>query len=78
MLDVGAHMGATAVPFARATGFTGRVVALEPQLPVYLQLCANAALQWDLPYVIWPLHTAAGNGSGANRALLGLNLARCT
>lgn len=44
MLDIGANIGALAVPMAMHVGPTGAVVAIEPQRLMYQLLCANAAL----------------------------------
>jgi FkbM family methyltransferase len=44
VLDVGAHVGAQTVGFARKTGPTGLVLAFEPQRLLYEILCANIAL----------------------------------
>lgn len=43
-IDVGANIGALAVPMANAVGPKGRVIALEPQRVLHQMLCANAAL----------------------------------
>jgi FkbM family methyltransferase len=43
-LDVGAHIGTLTLPMVKAVGKTGRVLAFEPQIVLYLLLCANMAL----------------------------------
>ena len=43
-IDVGAHVGSFAVPFARAVGPQGSVLAFEPQRFVHHMLCGNIAL----------------------------------
>ncbi len=43
--DVGANIGAIAVPLASHVGASGFVYAFEPQRVVFQTLCANAALQ---------------------------------
>jgi len=44
VLDVGAHIGAHTVFFAGRVGAGGRVLAFEPQRPLFQLLCANVAL----------------------------------
>lgn len=44
IIDVGAHVGTFAIPFARRVGPTGRVVAVEPYEPSARLLEINAAL----------------------------------
>ncbi len=44
VLDVGAHVGAHTLGFARKTGPAGLVLAFEPQRMLYQILCANLAL----------------------------------
>lgn len=43
-LDVGARIGTLTLPMVKAVGKTGRVLAFEPQIVLYLLLCANMAL----------------------------------
>ncbi|HVI51609.1 MAG TPA: FkbM family methyltransferase [Candidatus Sulfotelmatobacter sp.] len=50
VIDVGAHIGAMTVPFAKAVGQTGKVYAFEPQDRFFRQLEGNLALN-DLPQV---------------------------
>jgi hypothetical protein len=50
VVDVGANIGAMAVPLARRVGPSGRVIAFEPMPPTFLCLCANAVLN-DLPWI---------------------------
>ena len=35
VIDVGANIGCFTVPLAKKVGFTGRVIAFEPQLKIY-------------------------------------------
>ena len=44
VVDVGANIGTHTVPFAKAVGESGGVVAFEPQRLVFQMLCANVAL----------------------------------
>jgi FkbM family methyltransferase len=44
VLDVGANVGSHTVPFSRAVGLEGRVIAFEPQLEIFGLLEANVAL----------------------------------
>jgi len=44
IFDVGANIGAHTIFFAQTVGPKGRVVAMEPQRPVFQTLCANVAL----------------------------------
>jgi len=44
VLDIGANIGTHAVPFAKAAGAAGRVIAVEPQRMVFQMLCGNVAL----------------------------------
>jgi FkbM family methyltransferase len=54
-LDVGANIGALAVPLARAVGPRGRVLAFEPQRIAFYTLCANAVLN-GLPQLLCLQH----------------------
>lgn len=58
-VDVGANIGAVAVPLARRAGI---VIAFEPQRLVYNQLCGNTALN-DLRN-LYCLNRAAGREAG--------------
>jgi len=51
VVDVGAHIGAMTVPFAKAVGSSGKVYAFEPQERFFRQLEGNLALN-DLPQVV--------------------------
>ena len=62
VVDVGANIGAMAVPLARRVGPSGRVIAFEPMPPTFLCLCANAVLN-DLPW-IEPRREALGAAMG--------------
>ena len=44
ILDIGANIGADAIPLARHVGANGRILAFEPQRLVFQMLCANIAL----------------------------------
>jgi FkbM family methyltransferase len=48
-LDIGANIGATALPMMRAVGPTGRVIAFEPQAPLARVCHATLALNADSP-----------------------------
>lgn len=43
-IDVGANIGVMTIPWARHMRGWGRVIALEPQAPIYYALCANVIL----------------------------------
>lgn len=62
-VDVGANIGATAIPMAEAAGETGVVVAFEPQRLVHHLLCGNVALAGLRN--VYCLHKAAGKEPGA-------------
>ncbi len=44
VVDVGAYIGALTIPFAKAVGPTGGVVAFEPQPFIFEVLCCNVVL----------------------------------
>lgn len=62
-IDVGAHMGDTALPIALAVGATGAVFALEPNPYIYPVLERNAGLNRDRTRII-PLMFAAMREEG--------------
>ena len=62
VLDIGANIGAHAIPFAAAVGPTGRVHAFEPQPLLHGLLCANAAL--NDATAIRPHRLAVGESAG--------------
>jgi FkbM family methyltransferase len=62
-VDVGAHMGDTALPMALLVGATGAVFALEPNPYVYPVLEQNAGLNRDRTRII-PLRFAAMREDG--------------
>ena len=62
-IDIGAHMGDTALPMAFAVGATGAVFALEPNPYVFPVLEQNAALNRDRTRII-PLRFAAMREDG--------------
>jgi len=61
-VDVGAHVGTWALPFARS-GRAGHVVAIEASAENYAHLVAGVALNRDAG-LIHPVHAAAGDVSG--------------
>jgi len=63
VMDVGANIGAHTIFFAQTVGPQGRVVAFEPQRPVFQTLCANVALN-ALNNVV-TFHAGAGEVQGA-------------
>lgn len=63
VLDGGANIGALTIPFAKAVGLSGTVVAVEPQRLTYQALCANIALN-SLPNV-FAMHAALGAMAGS-------------
>lgn len=63
VFDVGANIGAVAVPLAQHVGLTGKVFAYEPQKTCYLTMCGSAATAgcgWSL----FPINAAVGDGMG--------------
>ena len=44
VLDLGANLGAHTVHISRMVGVNGRVLAFEPQLPIFQIMCANLAI----------------------------------
>lgn len=62
-IDIGAHMGDTALPVALAVGATGAVLAFEPNPYIYPVLERNAALNRDRARII-PLAIAAMRAEG--------------
>jgi len=63
VLDVGAHVGTHTVFLTRCVGTAGRVLAFEPQRPLFELLCANVALNglWQAR----PHHAAVGGVEGS-------------
>jgi FkbM family methyltransferase len=61
VLDVGANIGAHALPLAAALEPGGRVVAVEPADEVYAQLCRNLALNQGFAERVVPVHRALGS-----------------
>ena len=62
VLDIGAHVGAHTLVFARAVGPAGGVLSFEPQRPIFLCLCANVALN-GFEHV-YTYHAAVGAQAG--------------
>lgn len=62
VVDGGANIGALTVPFAKAVGTIGTVIAIEPQRLTFQALCANVALN-SLANVR-TIHAAIGKQSG--------------
>jgi FkbM family methyltransferase len=65
VIDIGAHVGAHTLGFARKAGTAGLVLAFEPQRALHQILCANLALG-SLRHV-HAHHAAAGRRDGAIR-----------
>ncbi len=62
-IDIGAHVGDSAIPIALAVGRTGMVLALEPNPFVFPVLRENAALNRDRTNIV-PLQIAATRTDG--------------
>jgi FkbM family methyltransferase len=62
-IDVGAHVGFTALVMAQAVGPTGRVIALEPE-PLNFDLLCRNVLRNEADHVI-PIHSAGGERTGS-------------
>lgn len=57
VIDAGANIGVHTLAFARAVGPAGRVIAFEPQQPIFQVMCANMAMNGlqnvvALPYAV--------------------------
>lgn len=65
VVDVGANVGAHALPLARAVGPTGRVVAVEPTVAAFGRLCRNRDLNPDLVARLITVHAALGAPNGS-------------
>src|SRR5262245_16203407 len=63
IVDAGANIGSHTIYFAKKTGATGRVFAIEPQRILYHLLCGNIAL--NLHHNVTAIHF--GLGSTATR-----------
>lgn len=63
VIDVGANIGTHTVAFAQLVGNNGRVMAYEPQMPLYHMLCGNVALNF-LSHQTWTYPYIAGNKAG--------------
>lgn len=61
-LDVGANIGAIAIPMAMHVGPMGAVVAFEPQRLMFQLLCANAAI--NSVGNLYPVRSAVGEAMG--------------
>ena len=59
-LDIGANIGAHALPMAKAVGPTGRVYAIEPTEWAYQRMAANRALNPSLEQSLVMLHALVG------------------
>ena len=58
VVDVGANIGTHSMALASIVGPTGRVIAIEPQRPMFMLLCANAIMNGYLQ--IDPYRAVAG------------------
>jgi FkbM family methyltransferase len=63
VLDIGANIGTTALPFARSVGQEGRVLAFEPQLHPFNCLVSTITLN-SLSHFVMPLRVAVGDTPG--------------
>lgn len=61
-VEVGANMGCYTVGLARHVGPTGRVIAIEPQPPIFHCLCANMALNGLFNARCYPIGLGAQAG----------------
>lgn len=62
-IDVGAHVGFSALAMAREVGPSGRVIALEPEPLNFELLCRNIAR--NCGSVVVPIHAAGGEKTGS-------------
>jgi FkbM family methyltransferase len=69
VVEAGANVGALTLPIARAVGPYGRVLAFEPQRPLFQMLCANVALNDLLNVEAQPAAVGARPGRLAVPAL---------
>jgi FkbM family methyltransferase len=67
VIDIGANIGAHALPITQAVGKAGRVVAIEPTDYAFTRLSDNIRLNPDLKGRIVPVHAALIDGSGESR-----------
>jgi FkbM family methyltransferase len=65
VLDIGANVGSHTLPFARAVGAGGRVVAIEPTDYAFSKLSANALLNPDLDGRLIRVQAAITDGAEA-------------
>lgn len=63
VVDAGANIGVHTIILAKAVTATGRVIAFEPQRPIFQMLCGNLALNQHNN--VTTLHAALGDRPGA-------------
>lgn len=63
VVDAGANIGAHTVLFSKLAGATGRVVAFEPQRPIFQILNANLMVNGCENVEAWPVCAGAAPGS---------------
>jgi FkbM family methyltransferase len=65
VVDIGANVGAHALPLARVVGSSGRVVAVEPTMAAFERLCRNRDLNPDVAARIVTVQAAVGAPNGS-------------
>jgi FkbM family methyltransferase len=65
VVDIGANIGAHALPLALAVGSTGRVIAVEPTVAAFERLCRNRDLNPEVAARLITVHAAVGAPNGA-------------
>jgi FkbM family methyltransferase len=62
VLDIGAHIGTHSITMSKIVGKSGKVLAFEPNMKIYAELCYN--LSANNIQNVYPLRLAVGKESG--------------